>query len=139
MPAVLVTPVELNNVEASGDQTSISIAATALASAFLDPTFDSGDSDAQSPSRSTASPVDGLQNRDDAGHAYKGAAKTGIWLKGVVMRLWNWIVEMFRGKAPVGTAADLPADTIREWRNVRHDEEVKRRLNVGQVNPHDTP
>jgi hypothetical protein len=55
------------------------------------------------------------------------------------MRLWDWIVAMFRGKAPVGTAADLPADTTREWRNVRHDEEVKRRLNVGQVNPHDMP
>ena len=59
--------------------------------------------------------------------------------KEVVVRLWDWIVELFRGKAPVGTAADLPADTTREWRNVRHDEEVKRRLNVGQVNPHDMP
>ena len=54
------------------------------------------------------------------------------------MRLWHWIVGIFRGKAAVGTAADMPIDTTNEWRNARHDEEVKQRLNVmdAGVNPH---
>jgi len=57
------------------------------------------------------------------------------------MRLWHWIVGMFREKAADGTGADTPIDTINEWRNVRHDEEVKQRLNVmdAGVNPHNMP
>jgi hypothetical protein len=57
------------------------------------------------------------------------------------MRLWHWIVGMFRGKATEDTAADLPIDTTNEWRNVRHEEEVKERLNVinAGVNPHHMP
>jgi hypothetical protein len=46
-----------------------------------------------------------------------------------MMRLWQWIVGI-RGKAADGTAADLPIDTTNEWRNTRHDEEVKHRLNM---------
>lgn len=55
------------------------------------------------------------------------------------MRLWHWIVEIFRGKATDSTAADMPIDTANEWRNARHDEEVKHRLSVmdARVNPHD--
>ena len=62
------------------------------------------------------------------------------------MRLWHWIVGIFRGKAADGTAADMPIDTTNEWRNARHDEEVQHRLNVMdagvsshdmRVNPHD--
>jgi hypothetical protein len=52
------------------------------------------------------------------------------------MRLWHWIVGMFRGKAADGTAADLPMDTTNEWRNARHDEEVRHRLNVGNAGVH---
>jgi hypothetical protein len=57
------------------------------------------------------------------------------------MRLWHWIVRLFRGKAADGTAADVPIDTANEWRNARHDEEVKHRLNVmdAGVNPHNMP
>jgi hypothetical protein len=57
------------------------------------------------------------------------------------MRLWHWIVGMFREKAADGTGADTPIDTTNEWRNVRHDEEVKQRLNVmdARVNPHNMP
>ena len=55
------------------------------------------------------------------------------------MRLWHWIVGIFRGKAAEGTAADMPIDTTSEWRNARHDEEVKHRLNVmdAGVSSHD--
>jgi hypothetical protein len=58
-----------------------------------------------------------------------------------MMRLWHWIVGIFRGKAADGTAADMPIDTTNEWRNARHDEEVKQRLNVmdAGVNPHNMP
>ena len=57
------------------------------------------------------------------------------------MRLWHWIVRLFRGKAADGTAADMPIDTTNEWRNARLDEEVKHRLNVidAGVNPHNMP
>ena len=52
------------------------------------------------------------------------------------MRLWHWIVGMFHGKAADDTTADLPMDTTNEWRNARHDEEVRHRLNVGNAGVH---
>jgi hypothetical protein len=80
-------------------------------------------------------------------------AENGLWLLALhrfaeqtppdaleaMMRLWHWIVGIFRGKAADGTAADMPIDTTNEWRNARHDEEVKHRLNVMQVNPDHMP
>jgi hypothetical protein len=59
--------------------------------------------------------------------------------KGTIMRLWHWIVGMFRGKAANGTAPETPIAATNEQRRGHLREEVDHRLRVivdGRVHPH---